>query len=103
MTDGRGRSSNNSIEDLLQDFLSDHLVDLKRTESTKHAWVMQLATASMHVRQDKNIPISTKPNFSDKSGYDRNHLEDRIISLSICIQMICSVQEIFIVLTQKYL
>lgn len=32
MADGGGCSGNNSVEDLLQNFLSDHFMDLKRTE-----------------------------------------------------------------------
>ena len=32
MSDGGGSSGNNPVEDLLQNFLSDHLMDLKRTE-----------------------------------------------------------------------
>jgi hypothetical protein len=37
MTDGKGRPVNNPVEDLLQNFLSDHLVDLKRTEGKKYS------------------------------------------------------------------
>lgn len=40
MADGRGCSGNNPVKDLLQNCLSDHLMDLKRTEEPiKHSLV----------------------------------------------------------------
>lgn len=54
MTDGRRCSGNNPVEDLLQNFLSDHLMDLKNNRINKiFLGDLQLLSISMHVRQDE--------------------------------------------------
>lgn len=48
MIDGRGRSGHHPVEDLLQDLLSDQLVDLERRKERKSCAKGQPESVAMH-------------------------------------------------------